>query len=491
MSEETVLSLPALSARRGMACALQMFGAWMVEPKWFASAARAVQSGVLKPEARGARGAGRRKAGGGMDSDDTLDSGDDSGDDPIGSMDTVDIDASGSPRMYSVVDGVATIRMDGQMQKGESSFGGCSTVKTRRAIRQAASDWMVKAISLRICSPGGTVAGTSELAADVAAANAIKPVYAYIEDLGCSAAYWVASQARSITCNDTAMVGSIGTMVMLADTTGAQEQFGIKYTVVSTGDFKGLGADGKVSDLLVSDVQREINDMNTVFLAAVTAGRGAVLGGEKGVKAIADGRVHVGAQAKQLGLVDAVSSYDAYSQAILQEIGTMPITAQQFAQHAAENPQAVEVQALIQKGIDQAKSEANRPATLEEIEAIAPNDSAFALSQLKAKATVAQANAAATAELRKQLAAKDAQIAEANKKAADAEAKAKIVTANGGQPPIPTDGSTTAEGEVSEARKAQLLNATPLGQSALEARQAQQAVRSGSRAWSIPGVEGR
>ncbi len=142
----------------------------------------------------------------------------------------------------------------------------------------------------------------------MAAAAKLKPIWAYAEDLCCSAAYQVAACCNYIYANQTAMVGSIGTLVLLVDDTAMQEQIGIKYQVVSTGEYKGLGADGSVSDKLISDVQREVNELNAPFLATVTAGRGKKI---PDISAVADGRVHVAAQAISLGLIDEIASFDA------------------------------------------------------------------------------------------------------------------------------------------------------------------------------------
>jgi signal peptide peptidase SppA len=261
---------------------------------------------------------------------------------------------------YSFNNGVAVICIQGQMTKGRSSFGGCCIVDTRRAVRKAVADPNVKSIMLYIDSPGGTVAGTADLAADVAEADKTKPVYAYIDDLGASAAYWVACQSRHIYSNTTAMVGSIGTYTVLEDSTAADAQTGLKYEVISTGMFKGLGADGAVTDALRQDVQRLIDDTNSHFLAAVADGRGF---SDKQVRELADGRVHVGDKAKELGLIDEVASLDAAMQAIQTE--TYKMNASQFATFAAENPDAPEVNNLSHR--------ATRPAKRRVINPPAPN----------------------------------------------------------------------------------------------------------------------
>ena len=126
--------------------------------------------------------------------------------------------AAGSPAAassgsgYNVMDGVAIINLQGTMMKHLSSMEeGASTVKVRHALRSAVRDSMVNSIVLRIDSPGGTVAGTKDLADDVRRANEKKRVVAYVEDMCASAAYFVASQADQIYVNDMAVVGSIGT----------------------------------------------------------------------------------------------------------------------------------------------------------------------------------------------------------------------------------------------------------------------------------------
>ncbi len=210
---------------------------------------------------------------------------------------------------YEVRNGVAVIPISGPMTKQPTSFsGGCSTVMTRRAIRQAVSDEDVKAIVLAIDSPGGSVAGTGDLAADVLAATKSKPCYAFVEDSCCSAAYWVASQCTKIFANATAIVGSIGTYMVLDDQSRRYENAGINVHVISTGKYKGAGVEGaKITDEQLAEYQRTVNDLNSHFLAAVASGRRMK---RSAVEAVADGRVHVGQEAMNLGLIDGLSSFD-------------------------------------------------------------------------------------------------------------------------------------------------------------------------------------
>jgi signal peptide peptidase SppA len=211
-------------------------------------------------------------------------------------------------RTYTMEEHTALIPIAGPMTKGDSKFGGTSTVRTRHALRQAARDPEVSSIVLQVYSPGGHVDGVQDLADDVWRVRHTKPVVAHIEDLGASAAYWVASQAGRISANATAEIGSIGTMAVLEDSSKRLERLGITVHVVSTGPYKGLGVDGApVSQEALGYVRARVEAINQHFLASLQRGRG--LTGEA-LAVISDGRVHHAAPARRLGLLDAVQSLD-------------------------------------------------------------------------------------------------------------------------------------------------------------------------------------
>lgn len=205
--------------------------------------------------------------------------------------------------------GIAVLRMTGPLMKYVSSLsGGTSTVWMRHVLRAAVNDERVRAILLRVDSPGGTVAGTQDLAADVAAVAKQKPLFAMIEDMGASAAYWVASQARKVYANATAMVGSIGTFAVIHDVTGMAAQMGVKVHVIRAGAFKGAGTPGtEITADQLAEWQRIVDELNEHFLRGVMGGRRMTL---TKVRELADGRVHVGVAAEALGLIDGVRTFD-------------------------------------------------------------------------------------------------------------------------------------------------------------------------------------
>ncbi|MFO0806668.1 MAG: S49 family peptidase [Gemmataceae bacterium] len=200
---------------------------------------------------------------------------------------------------------VAVIKMAGTLMKGESSFGGTSTVQLRREIRAVAADESVSGILLAIDSPGGTSAGTADLAAEVKMASRKKPVWAHIDDLGASAAYYVASQANLIYANTAdALVGSIGTMMMIYDASGAFEKEGIKPMLFKTGPLKGAGSMGSaVSEEQAAYFQKIIDGLQEGFDAAVKSGRGL---SAKELDAVRTGGVFLASEAKQLRLIDGI-----------------------------------------------------------------------------------------------------------------------------------------------------------------------------------------
>jgi signal peptide peptidase SppA len=204
---------------------------------------------------------------------------------------------------------VALVLLAGSLMKQQSSMGGTSTIQARRDLRSAAMDPKVTGIILAIDSPGGTVAGTYDLAADVWEARKRKPVFAQIEDLGASAAYWVASQCTEIYANaPTAWVGSVGTIYAVYDESAKAEREGVKPVILTTGDMKGFAHPGtQITSEQIAFFQSLINEGQTYFDAAIARGRGTSVAKNSRVKS---GGVFTAAEAVDLGLIDGIQSIE-------------------------------------------------------------------------------------------------------------------------------------------------------------------------------------
>lgn len=200
---------------------------------------------------------------------------------------------------------ISLLRLQGLLMKGRSSMGGTSTIEARREIRNAANDPNTAAIMLAIDSPGGTVAGTSDLADEIRNARKSKPVWAHIEDLGASAAYWAASQAERIFANAaTALVGSIGTIQTVYDVSANFEKEGVKTFVFSTGPLKGTGAMGtKMTEEQAAYLQDLVDSMQASFDAGVKKGRNLTTAELNNVR---HGGVFTASEAIKAKLIDGI-----------------------------------------------------------------------------------------------------------------------------------------------------------------------------------------
>ena len=211
-----------------------------------------------------------------------------------------------SSPLLSVEDGIGTVSIEGPILRKPDVFdrvllGATDSEEIGAALREAGGRDDIKAVFLDIDSPGGTVAGTPELAATVASINTQKPVYAFSSGLMCSAAYWIASQARAIYATPSARVGSIGVVQAVIDDTAALDARGIKVEVFSVGKYKAMGAPGTP----LTDDQRELINSNLAetaeeFHAAVLA-RGRSIPPEA-----MEGQTFSGRQAQRFNLAGMV-----------------------------------------------------------------------------------------------------------------------------------------------------------------------------------------
>jgi signal peptide peptidase SppA len=208
--------------------------------------------------------------------------------------------------LLSVEDGIGVVSIEGPILRkpdlfARIFFGATSSEEIGDAIREAAGRNDIKAVFLNIDSPGGTVAGTPELANAVAALDKKKPVYAFSSGLMCSAAYWVASQARAIYATPSAQVGSIGVVQAVIDNSAALDKAGIKVEVFSVGKYKAMGAPGTP----LTDDQRELISSNLAEIAGEF--HAAVLAKKRAIPAEAmEGQTFSGKQAQRHNLAGMV-----------------------------------------------------------------------------------------------------------------------------------------------------------------------------------------
>jgi len=222
-------------------------------------------------------------------------------------------------RLYERAGSLAIVSMAGPLAKNGNRWLGISSMRQiGAALVHAAQDPAVRAILLDVDSPGGTVDGTEELAGIAWAVGAQKPLYTYASDLMCSAAYWVGSQSREIGIQASAQIGSIGVVLTHTDWSGRDEQMGVDVTYLTAGKYKAMGnPDEPLSDEARVYLQESLDQVYGLFLDAVAQGRKV---DRAAAEAMADGRVFLGRQALELGLVDRIESRADFINHIVQEV---------------------------------------------------------------------------------------------------------------------------------------------------------------------------
>lgn len=171
-----------------------------------------------------------------------------------------------------------------------------------RQLEAALDDPSVRAVVIRINSPGSSAAAAHEVAEAVNRLKARVPVVASMGDVAASGGYWVASQASAIVANPATMTGSIGVIMQLVNLEDLYGKLGIEHEVIKSGPHKDIGTDTRpITDRERQLMQEMIDDIFDQFVAAVSTGRG--MAREK-LLPLADGRVFTGRQAQEQGLVD-------------------------------------------------------------------------------------------------------------------------------------------------------------------------------------------
>lgn len=211
-----------------------------------------------------------------------------------------------------MVGGVAVIPLYGVVEHRSSwmmeMFGGCSVEGLRESLAEALGDPSVSAIVLDIDSPGGSVSGITELAAEIRAARGgAKPIVASVNTLCASAAAWIGLQADEVVITPSGHVGSIGVYAMHQDISRMLDEMGVTMTLISAGEHKTEGNEFEpLSDDARADIQERVSAMYQQFVADVAAGRR--VSPDVVESTYGGGRVLNARQALAAGMVDRIES---------------------------------------------------------------------------------------------------------------------------------------------------------------------------------------
>lgn len=201
---------------------------------------------------------------------------------------------------FALGDKVAIIEVEGMI---------VSAGKTIERLHAAADDASVKAVVLRIDSPGGGVGPSQEIHDEVVKLVQSKPVVVSMGSLCASGGYYIAAPASRIFANPGTITGSIGVIMEFTNIQDLLDKIGLKNRVVKSGKHKDIGS--PVRPMSAEDeaiLQSLIDDVHSQFVEAVAAGRKLEVAT---VKPLADGRIFTGRQAQASGLVDELGNLES------------------------------------------------------------------------------------------------------------------------------------------------------------------------------------
>ncbi len=212
--------------------------------------------------------------------------------------------AKGSWNVGSGEDKIALIYASGEINMGSNESGdGIGSTSLAATLKKVRLDSHIKAVVLRVNSPGGSSNASDIIAREIALIKKTKPVIASFGGVAASGGYYIACLADSIFVQPTTITGSIGVFAMIPNTARLyKEKLGLNYETVPTGDYAVTWRpDAPLSDGMRSYFQGMVNDIYDDFTGIVARGRKMDTGR---VKQLAEGHVYTGIYAKKLQLAD-------------------------------------------------------------------------------------------------------------------------------------------------------------------------------------------
>ncbi len=202
---------------------------------------------------------------------------------------------------------IAVVVAEGTILNGEQDAGTIGGVTTSNLLRQARLDKNVKAVVLRVNSPGGSVFASEQIRREVDAIKvAGKPIVVSMGNVAASGGYWISMTSDKIYASDATITGSIGIFGMFMTYPKTLEKLGVHTDGVGTSSWAGaFRPDRTLSKEFSELIQSNIDHGYQQFITAVAMARGMEV---DAVDAIARGRVWTAKQAKELGLIDEIGS---------------------------------------------------------------------------------------------------------------------------------------------------------------------------------------
>ncbi len=211
----------------------------------------------------------------------------------------------GSTHSSTIRDGVGIVPIQGAMFKRANLLTEvCSVTSYELAFRDLATlldDPSVKSIVLNIDSPGGEANGCNDLAEFIFESRSKKPIYAYIDGQGCSAAYWIASACSEVIASETAVIGSIGVQSVVRSNSNPDE---VRF-VSSQSPLKNAEPSTEAG---AREVQRLVDSLGAVFVSKVARNRNTTA--DEVLTSFGQGSVFLSAEAHARGMIDSIATFE-------------------------------------------------------------------------------------------------------------------------------------------------------------------------------------
>jgi protease-4 len=214
---------------------------------------------------------------------------------------------------------IAIVYAEGQIVDGEGDVGEVGGTKFSRELRKLRQDENVKAIVLRVNSPGGSASASEVIQREIRLIKKVKPIVVSMGTYAASGGYWIAAYGDHIFAEPTTITGSIGVFGIQFDVQTLANNMGITFDSVKTGKFADtLTIARPKTEEELAVIQRMVDWIYGEFIAKVAEARGLAPGR---VEEIAQGRVWSGSDAKEIGLVDELGGLDAAIRFAAQKAG--------------------------------------------------------------------------------------------------------------------------------------------------------------------------
>jgi len=210
------------------------------------------------------------------------------------------VSSGDGPRGFSFKDKIGVVLIEGVLRDSRDAI---------RQLDKYERDSGIKAIVLRINSPGGAVVPSQEIYDKVLHVKKFKKVVVSMGSVAASGGYYIACAADRIIANPGTITGSIGVIIQFSQIEDLLKKVGLKATVVKAGRYKDVGS--PVREMTSAEralIQGVIDDIHDQFIEAVVSNRGIP---RKELEHIADARIFTGRQALEVGLVDSLGNMDS------------------------------------------------------------------------------------------------------------------------------------------------------------------------------------